>query len=217
MVIDGMGPDFKKPQTVIGLDTSSTGVAWTCLEDGNLKAQGKIKLDKIKTINHKLAVVYHEWPLLLEELNPDYLFIEKSIFVKNPATARILSYVVGSIICISEGEGYPITDVEPAVWKSFMGYTNLSSKFVSQAKEKLGPTEGKKLCDRLRKSQTWRVIQHNYPQQAEGSLAEGDHDIADSWGIALYGYDKMGAKLNLEKSKQVAIDQEELRKMGLAL
>jgi len=187
------------------------------LEDGYLKAQGKIKLDKLKTINHKLALVYHEWPLILEELRPDYIFIEKSIFVKNPATARILSYVVGAIICISEGEGYPITDVEPATWKSFMGYTNLSSKFVAQTKEKLGNLEGKKFCERLRKSQTWRVIQHNFPEQADGSLAENDHDIADSWAIALYGYDKVGVKLTLEKSKQVSLDLEELRKLGLSL
>jgi Holliday junction resolvasome RuvABC endonuclease subunit len=203
--------------TIIGVDSSSLGIAWTALYRGKLSAQGKIDLSKIRNMQDKMVMLYEEWKHILGELRPDHIFIEKSIFVKNPATARTLSYIVGSIMVISAGEGYSITDVEPATWKAFLGYKNLSSKFVSEAKKKLGTTEGSKLCDGMRKSQTWRVIQHNFPDQTQDTLAEHDHDIADSWGIALYGHDLLVEELHLEKSKEVTLDLERLGTLGLAL
>lgn len=206
-----------KYRRIVGVDSSSTGIAWTALFDGDMMGQGKINLTKIKTMQDKMVALYKEWQYLLRELQPDHIFIEKSIFVKNPATARTLSYIVGSVMVVSLGEGYEITDVEPASWKSFMGYHNLSSKFVAAAKKELGSTEGKKFCDKLRKSQTWRVIQHNYPDQAEDTMAMTDHDIADAWGLALYGYNKLGRELQLEKSKDISLDLEEFDRLGLVL
>jgi Holliday junction resolvasome RuvABC endonuclease subunit len=218
MVIKGIKPERNPDKycTIIGVDTSSTGIAWTALYKDEMMGQGKIEL-KQKDIVDKLAHVYGEWAYLLGELKPDYVMVEKSIFVKNPATARTLSYVVGTILAITKGNGYECDAVEPASWKSFMGYHNLSSKFVQQAKEKLGNTEGKKFCDRLRKSQTWRVIQHNYPNEATDSLAENDHDIADSWGIALYTSDLIRQPITLEKSREVSLDLAEMTRIGLAL
>lgn len=218
MVVKGAQAERQpdKYSKIMGVDTSSTGIAWTCLVEGEMMGQGKILL-KQKNIIDKLAHLYSEWAYLLDETRPDHVFVEKSIFVKNPATARTLSYVVGTICAITAGKGYEVTDVEPATWKAFLGYKNLSPKFVKEVKDALGQTEGKKFCDAMRKSQTWRVIQHNYPGQADNSLAENDHDIADSWGVALYGYDKLSTKLILEKSSSVTLDQEELTRLGLKL
>lgn len=205
------------PAKIIGIDSSSLGIAWTCLYDTELYGQGKIHLEKIKTIDQKLAFIYQEWQLLLEDIQPDYIFIEKSIFVKNPATARTLSYVVGTVMAISAGMGYSIYDVEPATWKSFFGYRNLNAKFVMQIYKSIGNTEGKKFCDKLRKSQTWRVIQHNYPADTADSLGTHDNDIADSWGIALWGAAHMGVPIALEINDSIRLDQDELARLGVAL
>jgi Holliday junction resolvasome RuvABC endonuclease subunit len=217
VVVKGMvdrDPDVRR---VIGVDSSSTGIAWTLLEDGLLVDQDKIRLDKLKTVDAKLACIYTEFGALVEEIKPDYIFIEKSIFVRNPATARLLSYVVGSLIAVSAGKGFKVHDVEPSTWKAFFGYRNLSSKFVQQVKNVLGNKDGKKFCDEMRKSQTWNVIKHNYDEWAYCSRAATDHDIADSWGVALWGYSTYGTEVHLDKSSSVSIDQAELARLGLSL
>ena len=203
---------------IMGLDTSTTGIAWTSLFNGDVSGLGKIVL-KEKEIEDKLATIYVEWKHLLLETQPDHVFVEKSIFVKNPDTARKLSFVVGTIAAITRGEGYEVTLVEPGTWKAFMGYHNLSNKFTLDARLKLGQKEGKKYCDKLRKSQTWRVIKHNYPYQVEAFdfIGDRDNDIADSWGIALYGHDKLVKELNLEKGKDVSLDLEDMERLGLVL
>lgn len=218
MVIKALVPerDPKVFRTIIGLDTSSQGIAWTHLYEGRMIGQGKIDLTKKRTMQDKLLHVYQEWRHILHIVRPDHVFVEKSIFVKSPGTARTLSYIVGAIMIVSLGEGYDITDVEPSSWKSWLGYKNLRKGFVADAKEVLG-TKHKKFCDDLRKSQTWRVIKHNYPDEAEGSLAENDHDIADSWGVALYGHNLLSEELTLEKSREITLDLAELDKLGLRL
>lgn len=208
--------DMARYRKVMGIDSSSTGVAWTLLNNGIMVDQGKIKLSKIKDMPNKLATVDEELTKILKRHKPSRVFVEKSIFVRNPATARTLSYIVGGIMTTVMRAKIEVEDVEPATWKSFFGYKNLSSSFVSSCKKKMGNTEGKKFCDRLRKSQTWRVIAHNYPCQADRSDASDDHDIADSWGIALWGYDKVGRELQLESSVDIIFDASEFEKWNLA-
>jgi Holliday junction resolvasome RuvABC endonuclease subunit len=201
---------------ILGVDTSSTSLAWTFLYRGSPMQHGKLQL-KEKSIEDRLGFIYREWRNLLLSLEPDHTFIEKSIFVKNPSTARTLSYVVGTVMAVTNGEGFGVSAVEPGTWKAFMGYHNLSRQFVADACNALGQKEGKKLCERMRKSQTWRVIQHNYPMEAAISPAIDDHDIADSWGIALYGHNLMAEELQLEKGKDISLDVPYLATLGLTL
>lgn len=200
-------------QKIIGVDTSSQSIAWSYIYRGRLVKTGKIDMSKAVGFNAKMRVFDKAWEKILDEIKPDRVWVEKSIFVRNPATARILSYVVGSVMMFTGYCGYEVDDVEPSTWKAFCGYTNLSSKFVVEAKKKLGPTEGKKFCERLRKSQTRRIIEHNYPKW----VIPDDHDIADSVGIALWGYNLLVKEVNLEKSKDISIDQKELARLGLKL
>lgn len=204
----------EKYKRILGIDSSSTGIAWSLLVDNRLDACGKIKLDKIKDVGDKLRETHLGLAAILHTYAPDHVFVEKSIFVRNPATARLLSYVVGTIIACCMVEGFEVTDVEPATWKALFQYKNLSSKFVQQAKAALGPTEGKKLCDRLRKSQTMRVLVHNYDCI---SLVEEDHDVADSLGLAVYGWNKIAQPVELEITDSIRLDLAELDRLGLKL
>jgi hypothetical protein len=205
-----------KYRRILGIDSSSTGIAWSLVVDNQLIACDKIRLDKIKDVDKKLSVTYWELLAVLRRHQPDHVFVEKSIFVKNPATARLLSYVVGTVIATCSAHDFEVTDVEPATWKAFFKYKNISTKFVREAKAALGDTEGKKLCDRLRKSQTMRVLVHNYPE-AKGTVIETDHDIADSLGLSVFGYDKLNSVLALEISDSIRLDLDELARIGLSL
>lgn len=197
-------------RTIMGIDSSSLGVAWTLVDMDGPVASGKIKLDKIKEIGDKLLEISEHLPQLLKSLAPDHIFIEMPIFVKNPATARLLSFVVGAIITIAVQENISFTLIEPTVWKSFLGVTNLSSKFQAEVKSKLGKTEGTKLCNRLRKSQTQRIIKYKYPE-----FDIEDNDISDSCAIALYGLNKLSIELLFPKNKEIAFDLQELSALDL--
>lgn len=216
MVVKGViverNPDIHR---VIGIDSSSTGVAWTLLHDGKMENQGKIRLDQKKTMQAKLLELYIGLTELLEWTQPDHVFVEKSIFVKNPATARTLSYIVGAIMCVSLGNGIETTDVEPSTWKAFFGYRNVTAKFNKTVADKLGRIEAKKFCDKMRKSQTWRVIKHNRPEASEASHAETDNDISDSWGVALWGWHTYVEEITLEITSSIRYDLEELGRIGV--
>ncbi len=206
-----------KYRTIMGIDSSSLGIAWVVLYDGFMVAQGSINLQKIKGISDKLRTIHDELIDVLREQEPDHVFIEQSIFVKSPGTARTLSYIVGAIMCIAEGNGFPTTDVAPQSWKSWLGYKNLSSKFVRSVSDVMGRIEGKKYCDKLRKSQTWRVIQHNFPDETAGTEAEHDNNIADAWGISLFGTNLLQRELLLEKTSDITLDLEEFGRLGIVL
>jgi Holliday junction resolvasome RuvABC endonuclease subunit len=216
MVVKGTVVERNPSKTkIIGVDSSSTAIAWTYLKDGILVSQGKIDLKKKSNMNDKLREIYAEWTGLLEEIQPDHVFVEKSIFVRSPGTARTLSYIVGALMVVSLGNGYDTTDVEPSTWKAYFGYRNVTSKFNKEVAEVLGRIEAKKFCDKMRKSQTWRVIAYNFPKQAIGSLAECDHDIADSWGVAIWGYHIVSTPVVLEITNEIRYDMVEMTKLGL--
>lgn len=200
---------------ILGVDSSTTGVAWTLMEikDGRpfpVKS-GKINLTSKKEMFDKMEIVGTEFPKLIAVLQPHHVFVEKSIFVKNPDSARKLSMVVGGLMMICAVDGFPLTLVEPASWKSFTQYRNLTRKMVESATEKLGKTEGKKFCDRMRKVQTSRVLQHCYP---DWDLPYDDNDIIDSAGIALYGVDKIAVPIKLDAPRIELVTQEEIDILG---
>lgn len=202
---------------VMGIDSSTLGVAWTVAKatpSGKISilASNKIDLTKKKEISDKLQVLLVEFQLVLLHQKPDHIFLEKPIFVKSPATMGALSIIVGAIMSVAISNGFKITLVPPSVWKPFIGHTNLNRTFQMQARKKLGRLESEKLFKRLRKSQTQRVLKYNFPK-----FDETDNDIADSCAIALYGMNLTCCRVVLQKSKDIALDQQELKRLGLVL
>jgi Holliday junction resolvasome RuvABC endonuclease subunit len=207
----------EKYRTITGVDSSSQSLAWSTIHEGQVVDMGSIDIHKLKTMQDRLKALGETWHEWCENHETDHLFIEKSIYVKNPGTFRTLSYIVGGIMTTSLAHGIEVTDVDPSTWKAFYGYTSLPRKFVLDAKKKLGPSEGSALCERLRKSQTAAVLQHNFPNLGEFELFMSDHNVADATGIAVYGFDLLSEKLEIEKSKAIALPLDELLAYGLTL
>lgn len=208
--------DPGKYKKVMGIDSSTQGVAWTTMRLYKDKVEpiewDFMSLKDIKEMDDKLELMSYEFENILQEQIPDHIFIEMPIFVKNPATARKLSFIVAGLVLTAKRQGFSVTLVEISTWKSFIGYTNLNRGFQTEAKRKLGKTEGAKLCDRLRKSQTQRIIKHRWPE-----FDVEDDNIADSCAIAAYGINELVTELQFEKNKEVALDLKELARLGLEL
>lgn len=209
-----MAVDLKNPKQkykrILGIDSSTTGIAWTLVYSGKPQKWGKIDLTKIKSMEARLAHIGQEYPKLLAELKPDYIYVEQTIYMRSVSTMRVLSYIVGALMCMSTQAGIGITDIAPMTAKSFYDYSTLSRKFTAAASKKLGPKEGKKFCEALRKSQVQRVNEFNFK-----NFDASDHDISDSCSIAIYGYDQKVAKVKLQKDRTVRLDLERLDSLGL--
>lgn len=202
--------DSERYQKILGIDSSTLGVAYTQIESGQPLYSGMIKMAHIKDMQAKLEELSVGLTYLLDCMQPDHIFIEMPIFVKNPDTARKLSFVVGAIMTVAAQKGYKTTLVEPATWKSFTKYKNISRKMSASAVEKLGKTEGKKFCDRLRKEQTSRALQQSFP---EWEFDYSDDNIVDSCAIALYGYHLLSKEI-IFPSNLILFNQSELDILG---
>lgn len=198
---------------ILGVDSSTLGAAWTVMEindEVNPVRWGMINTSKVKEIQDKLMVVAEGFDLLVEEEAPDHIFIEMPIFVKNPATARKLSFVVAVLMLTGRRNGIPVTLIEPQTWKAYLGCHNMTKKFRDQVKDKLGRIEGNKFCDKLKKSQTQRIIKHKWPD-----FDVEDDNIADSCAIAAWGVNHTTKQILFEKNKEIAFDMVEMAQKGL--
>lgn len=203
--------DPERYQKILGIDSSTLGVAYTQIESGQPLYSGMIKMAHIKDMQAKLEELSVGLTYLLDCMQPDHIFVEMPIFVKNPDTARKLSFVVGAIMTVAVQKGYKTTLVEPATWKSHIGYHNITRKFTTDATGRLGKTEGKKLCDTLRKSQTQRIMKHKWPD-----FDVTDDNIADACAIAAYGFSLLSEPMLFERNKEIAFDVKDLASKGLS-
>lgn len=187
--------------TVMGIDSSTGGIAWTVVREGVPESYGKINTTRIKEIADKLAFGTDHFKDILAIYDPKIVVVEKSIYVQNRATFRSLSYIVGAVMATAKIEGCMVYDVEPMTWKSLYGYTAITKKMELLARRTIEdkPT-ATKVCDALRKEQTMRIIKHNYPSWSP----DDDYDIWDSSGIALWGWHTYVEKLQLQVSKEIA-------------
>lgn len=194
----------------MGIDSSTTGVAWTLVESGKPKKWGKIDTTKDKTMDARLHHIWVEFPSLLRELKPDHVYIEKSIYMRNVVTFRVLSYIVGSLILLCLAESIGVTDIEPMIAKKFYNYSTISRKFALALSKKMPTKDATKFKEALRKSQVQRVNEFNF-----AGFDASDHDISDSCSIAVYGYSQKVRPIKLDTSREVRLDLQELKKLGL--
>jgi Holliday junction resolvasome RuvABC endonuclease subunit len=147
---------------------------------------------------------------LLKELKPTYVYIEKSIMVRNAAVFRTLSYIVGALIAMTMQAGIDIEDIEPMVWKSATGYIALTRKFQLAVKKKLGPKAGNLFLNEMRKSQTQKMLDYNFPD-----FDSSNNNIADAAALALYGYSIKIKPIKVVMDKTITFDLDKLEELGL--
>jgi Holliday junction resolvasome RuvABC endonuclease subunit len=197
--------------TVMGIDSNSRNLAYTVVEKGLPQSWGKIEFSNTNNIIDKMQSMVEPVGHLLDLYNPDCVIIEKSIYVKSMSTVRTMSYFVGGLLMLmAVYDQKCVVEVEPMAWKSFIGYYPINKNMSKSLRSVLGNHRGNKAIEHLRKSQTARVLWHNFPY-----FSTNDWDIADSCGIALWGWNELVAPVTLEKSKEIILDTDYLNKIGV--
>lgn len=176
-----------KNSRIIAIDPASHSLAWVIYDIKSSKfsiyACGKINYKEYKGASAKFTVIDKELKKIYKEYKPGFAVIEQSIYVQNFETSRIISYIIGYSWGILNNFGCHVTDVNPLVWKSGIGYKNLNKK-----EQEVFANNGEKgsLAIKLKKERKRRVqeIVKNYFSELPEYL--DDDDIIDAAGIGLW-------------------------------
>lgn len=171
-ILDTLNKDIDRTR-VLGIDPSSTSLAFTLIEDGRPSIWGKVTYFRKSDLVDKMRMMHFILPCILSVTgDPTYVVIEQMISVQNPQTTRILSYMAGAIVHEFGIRNIDILDCPPMTWKSFHGYKRVMKSMGLNKKE----------ADHMRKIQIKDAIDRVYPW-----FDSNDFDVCDSCGIALWG------------------------------
>jgi Holliday junction resolvasome RuvABC endonuclease subunit len=180
---------------IVGIDSSTTGIAMCLLVEGKPKTAMYLSLPHSEFLERMHRA--REWfaAALMTE-NPEFVMIEAPIYIQNPMTTKNLSYIVGMLIGECLHKDIPVVDVSPATWKGWLGCKPVTKNMKINIIEQLGQTEGRKEIQRLRKSQVQDIMRDRFPY-----LNWDNDNVADSAGIALYANNLYGVKDDRTDSK----------------
>lgn len=173
-----------KPVKILGIDASTTSIAFGIFENGKLIQYGKINLNG-SDIYEKIYDARKKVLAMKNILKADYITIEAAVFVKSPDIAIKLAYVYGAIISQLLDENSKVVTVIPTQWQNFIG----NKSFTKDEKERLklknpGKSEAwyKTKIREMRKQKTIAFVNNNFNPQSEIL----DHDVADAIAIAYF-------------------------------
>jgi crossover junction endodeoxyribonuclease RuvC len=171
---------------ILSIDPSTKSLAFAVIEYRNktihLEAKGKINFAGLDDIQSKLRCLNALIPLLVDQHKPTHIIIEQTIYIQNPQTSRLLSYVVGHMIGLSLSKNIKTIDVGPLEWKRWLGYKSVSKAEIAEWTREFGEKEAKKKASFERKNRVKTILEERID-----NLNEEDYDILDAIAIGLWG------------------------------
>jgi Holliday junction resolvasome RuvABC endonuclease subunit len=171
-----------KANRVLGIDASTSSIAFCLLENNIPIKWGKINLtgNNIYEKMYSAKVKIHS---MLEELKSDYIAVEGAVLVKSADAVIKLSYVYGVVIAELMSTGADVITISPSSWQAFIGNKN-STKDEKSAIRLANPGYAdswyRNQLRNMRKQRTADYFNKKYNVVIE------DFDVADSFGIAYY-------------------------------
>jgi Holliday junction resolvasome RuvABC endonuclease subunit len=176
-----------KSERIVAIDPSSHSLAWVIydvtLDKIDLVANGKIDYRKDKDVSLKFKAIDIGLNEIIKEYRPKNAIIEQSIYVQNFETSRIISYVIGYSWGVLSAGGCLVSDVNPLMWKSGIGYKNLSKKDTEAFKND-GEKGSLQIKQKNERKKRVRNIVSKYFDK--GDIGIDDDDIIDAAGIGLW-------------------------------
>ena len=171
-----------KASRVLGIDASTSSVAFCLIEGSTPIKWGKINLvgndiyEKIYNAKNRVA-------MMLDELKSDYIAVEGAILVRSPDAVIKLSYVYGVVIAELMSTGAKVITISPSSWQAFIGNKNPTKDEKSAIRLKnpgYADSWYKNQLRNMRKQRTVDYFNNKY------KLSLTDFDVADAFGIAHY-------------------------------
>lgn len=177
----------EKVKTILTIDPASHSLAWCITEKidnkVNLIKSDKISFLKSSSIEEKFSQIKLGIHQICELYKPDVCIIEQSVYIQNFQTSRLLSYIIGYTWGIASLSCKRVFDVSPLVWRSGVGYKNLTTKDKEFLKND-GRTKNIELKKKEERKRRVRVIIEEH--FSIDDLDFSDDDIVDAVGIAIW-------------------------------
>jgi Holliday junction resolvasome RuvABC endonuclease subunit len=179
-----------KASRVLGIDASTSSVAFCLIEGSTPIKWGKINLvgndiyEKIYNAKSRVA-------MMLDELKSDYIAVEGAILVRSPDAVIKLSYVYGVVIAELMSTGASVITISPSSWQSYIGNKNPTKEekaAIRLANPGYADSWYKNQLRNMRKQRT-----ADYFNKKHGLSIE-DFDVADAFGIAYYAREVLTIK-----------------------
>lgn len=167
---------------VMGVDISSTSLAFAYLDDKELKSWGKIFIVGEDSFD-RCGDIINKSGALFGNFSPDLVMFESSAYVNNNAVMKQLSMIFGAAAGSARLARAKVLDVPPVTWQSYIGNPPNSKKVREQfAKNNPGLTDSQ-LKVKLRGERKQRnidFVKETYQVELE------DDDVADAICIGYY-------------------------------
>lgn len=190
--VKGLKTGKPTANTVMGIDASTTSVAFSVIRNGRLSTRGKLKLTG--DLYDKIAQAAEYIGAMLDVIEPDYVCIESAVFVSNKSVVVKLAYVYGAILAEAHRRGIPVGDVSPTTWMAHIGNGPTTKQEKADIKQSLGgKPKASAIKGEARKRRKQRTM--DWASQRFGVHID-DHDVADAIGVGWYAwenYTKRGA------------------------
>ena len=171
-----------KASRVLGIDASTSSIAFCLMENDVPLKWGKINLDG-SDIYEKIHDAKNKMAMMLDELKSDYIAVEGAILVRSPDAVIKLSYVYGVVIAELMSTGAKVITISPSSWQAFIGNKNPTKdekSAIKLASPGYADSWYKNQLRNMRKQRTVDYFNKKY------SLHLNDFDVADAFGIAHY-------------------------------
>lgn len=171
-----------KANRVLGIDASTSSIAFCLMENDIPLKWGKINLNG-NDIYEKIYDAKTKMSLMLDELKSDYIVVEGAILVRSPDAVIKLSYVYGVVIAELMSTGASVITISPSSWQAYIGNKNPTKDEKAAIRLKnpgYADSWYKNQLRNMRKQRTADYFNRKY------NLNVVDFDVADSFGIAHY-------------------------------
>lgn len=170
---------------VLGIDASSKRIAYTCYDGEKALFRGAIDL-KGKDAIARAGDATRKLRAYAKLLDVDFVAIESAVYVNNKSTVIKLAYVYGAVIGEFGSRDIPVDVVAPISWMSHIGNPMWTKKerdavYKKHTKKSAAKAE---LRD-MRKKRTQDILDERF------GFNSTDDDLCDSFGVAIFGYDKL--------------------------
>jgi Holliday junction resolvasome RuvABC endonuclease subunit len=179
-----------KASSVMGIDASTTSIAFCVLEGTRLVKFGEIQF-KGDTIYSRMLDAKRKVRALRREFDVEFIAIESAVMVRSAAVAIKMAYVFGAIMSELLENGSEVVEVTPIAWQSFIGNKNFTSVEKENIKKDFpGKTKTwySNKTRELRKQKTMNFFNKEF-----GITVKSDN-VSDSIGVAWYAANKLTEK-----------------------
>jgi len=171
-----------KANRVLGIDASTSSVAFCLIENNKPVKWGKINIVG-NDIYEKIYDAKVKTALMLDELKSDYIAVEGAILVRSADAVIKLSYVYGVVIAELMSTGASVITISPSSWQAYIGNKNPTKEEKAAIRLKnpgYADSWYKNQLRNMRKQRTVDYFNNKY------KLSLTDFDVADAFGIAHY-------------------------------